>query len=183
VNAVDTYIGTPIVLPQWFDAAACDAWLAIASGRASQPADLVVPREGYRQAEVAWIDTASAPPALLARLREAVDFANRWYEFELGSFEAALQYVRYAVGGHSGWHADCGMEQTASRKLSLSVQLTDPAEYDGGVLEFLPGGRPQLGGTRGCVIAFPAFLAHRVTPVVRGSRSALVAWIHGPPFR
>jgi PKHD-type hydroxylase len=34
--------------------------------------------------------------------------------------------------------------------------------------------------TRGAFIAFPNFLLHRVTPVTRGTRWSLVAWIMGP---
>lgn len=31
--------------------------------------------------------------------------------------------------------------------------------------------------------AFPSYTMHRVTPVTRGVRKALVAWVNGPDFR
>jgi len=36
---------------------------------------------------------------------------------------------------------------------------------------------------RGTLILFPAFRTHRVSPVTRGLRVAVVGWIHGPSFR
>jgi len=36
---------------------------------------------------------------------------------------------------------------------------------------------------RGLIVAFPAWTLHRVTPVVKGSRQSLVAWISGPAFK
>jgi PKHD-type hydroxylase len=33
--------------------------------------------------------------------------------------------------------------------------------------------------TRGAFIAFPSFAVHRVSPVTRGTRWSLVAWITG----
>ena len=37
--------------------------------------------------------------------------------------------------------------------------------------------------TRGAVIAFPSFFLHRVTPIISGTRKALVVWATGPEFR
>jgi PKHD-type hydroxylase len=36
---------------------------------------------------------------------------------------------------------------------------------------------------RGAFIAFPSFVLHRVTPVTRGTRWSLVAWILGNRWR
>ncbi len=33
------------------------------------------------------------------------------------------------------------------------------------------------------MIVFPAYVLHRVNPVIRGARRSLVGWIGGPPFR
>jgi hypothetical protein len=37
--------------------------------------------------------------------------------------------------------------------------------------------------TRGAIIAFPSFFPHRVTPIISGTRKALVVWATGPEFR
>jgi hypothetical protein len=33
------------------------------------------------------------------------------------------------------------------------------------------------------VVAFPAYVIHRVTPIRAGTRKALVCWTAGPAFR
>jgi PKHD-type hydroxylase len=69
------------------------------------------------------------------------------------------------------------------RKLSRSLQLTDPSTYEGGTLEFLTGTRPQIAPRdRGALIAFPSFGVHRVAPVTAGTRKSLVIWVTGPQF-
>ena len=67
--------------------------------------------------------------------------------------------------------------------MSLSVQLSDAADYDGGGLEFAAHGELREARRIGTAVAFPAFLHHRVQPVRRGIRRSLVAWGHGPMFR
>ena len=100
---------------------------------------------------------------------------------QLGFFEG-VQVASYSGGGHYGWHMDVGQGVVSTRKLSISVQLSDPADYDGGELEFLASGDcgPR---TQGTLIAFPSFLVHRVRPVTRGTRWSLVSWVAGPSFR
>jgi len=64
------------------------------------------------------------------------------------------------------------------------VQLSGPADYDGGDLQF-PNPSPYRDRFRlqGAAIVFPSFLAHRVSEVTRGSRWSLIAWVFGPPFK
>jgi PKHD-type hydroxylase len=33
------------------------------------------------------------------------------------------------------------------------------------------------------LLVFPAFWLHRVTPTTKGTRQAIVGWVHGPSFR
>lgn len=91
------------------------------------------------------------------------------------------QLAEYRVGDEYDWHLDIGPGASRMRKLSLSAQLTDPGEYEGGDLEIRGAG--LAGRARGTVILFPSFLLHRVTPVTRGVRRSLVAWATGNPFR
>lgn len=77
------------------------------------------------------------------------------------------------------------------RKLSVTVNLTKPGEYEGGNLKFDFG--PHSEGKRfheceeirprGSIIVFPSFLHHQVTPVTKGTRYSLVMWNCGRPFR
>ena len=83
-----------------------------------------------------------------------------------------------------GWHQDYGGDRQASRKFSLVLQLTDPADYEGGNLQIMVGREPQtVRKQRGLIAAFPSYTVHQVTPVVSGSRQSLVAWVTGPAFK
>jgi PKHD-type hydroxylase len=77
------------------------------------------------------------------------------------------------------------------RKLSMTINLNEPGEYDGGNLKFDFG--PHASGKRfheceeirpqGSIIVFPSFVYHQVTPVTRGTRYSLVLWSLGWPFQ
>jgi len=102
-----------------------------------------------------------------------------------------LSFIRYEVDDHFGWHVDVlGYERSddEERKLSVTVNLSDPDAYEGGELEFrTPTGEvlplPPAARLRGSVVVFPSTIAHRVTPVTRGTRDVLVGWLYGPPLR
>ncbi len=77
------------------------------------------------------------------------------------------------------------------RKLSMTINLNKPGEYEGGNLKFDFG--PHAHGERyhecteirpqGSIIIFPSFIHHQVTPVTKGTRYSLVLWSVGPPFK
>jgi len=76
------------------------------------------------------------------------------------------------------------------RKLSMTINLSDPNDYEGGNLKIdtknlnesgvhtLTQIRPQ-----GSLVVFPSYLYHQVTPVTKGTRYSLVVWCVGKPFR
>ena len=63
--------------------------------------------------------------------------------------------------------------------------MHDPASYDGGNLEMCYKRRSDVAPRDlGCVTVFPSYVLHRVTPITRGFRCSLNAWIVGEtPFR
>lgn len=104
-----------------------------------------------------------------------------------------LQYTMYEysenskIQDHYDWHMDCditGPEKT-DRKVSFSLQLSEPEEYDGCRLEFVDhmNVRKEDLYRKGTAIIFPSFLYHKVTPITRGKRTSLVGWIRGPKFK
>ena len=110
---------------------------------------------------------------------------TQFYRFALTGLEN-LQYTVYdgKEGGHYDWHIDYGRNSHKPRKISLSVQLSDPSHYEDCDLQFQIGsGVTTAPRTRGTVIAFPSFFLHRVTPVTAGVRKSLVLWATGPEFR
>ena len=75
---------------------------------------------------------------------------------------------------------------TAScRKLSVTVNLSDPNEYRGGSLKLGAVGQPEAAElrARGSMLVFPSFVEHGVTPLLAGQRYSLVAWFSGPNWR
>lgn len=143
-------------------------------------------QKGYRRSRVAWARREEGFDWLYGRVWDlARGFNDRFFGFEIAGIEKAIQIARYDgdVQGGYDWHTDFGvMEQT--RKLSISVQLSDSADYSGGDLEFDLSSEPtKAGRERGLAIAFPSFVRHRVAPVVAGARYSLVAWINGPRYR
>lgn len=108
----------------------------------------------------------------------------RYWQFDLSGFEQGLQFTRYeAPGQHYDWHTDAGM-MIGQRKLSLTVQLSDPDDYEGGDLELRWGKDPMKASREQSMITvFPSWTMHRVTPVTKGTRYSLVGWISGPPFK
>ena len=86
--------------------------------------------------------------------------------------------------GHNDWHVDIGQAANASRKLAFTVQLSDPDSYDGGDLSFHNMQvDAQVVRKLGNMTIFPTYWLHRVSPITRGSRFAIVGWVHGPSFR
>lgn len=121
------------------------------------------------------------------KLGEAASVMNaQVYKFDITGFDEMLYHLTYRAenAGHYDWHMDGTTPDKPVRKLALTTQLTDPAEYEGGDLEVNKTGDPVTGPReRGSVIMFPCYHVHRVMPVVRGTRRALTTWVVGPPFR
>jgi PKHD-type hydroxylase len=72
------------------------------------------------------------------------------------------------------------------RKLSISIQLTNPEEYEGGELKLYDGDEDKtnvMDKTQGTLIIFPSYVLHEVMPVTKGTRNSLVAWVTGPQFK
>jgi PKHD-type hydroxylase len=120
---------------------------------------------------------------LADRLREFAQQANARFAFEIDAMPEAPLVVAYPVGGFLAWHTDLGTGEESTRKISLSVQLSEPHEYEGGCLQMVCCDEPLSIPAIGTLAAFPSHLAHRVSDVTRGERLALVTWIHGPAFR
>tara|TARA_R110002020_G_C16164045_1_gene763577 strand:+ start:84 stop:707 length:624 start_codon:yes stop_codon:yes gene_type:complete len=97
-------------------------------------------------------------------------------------FLETIQFARYDVGDHYDIHFD-GFKETG-RKLSMSVQLSDPEDYEGGLLKIgLPNNPVTVTTEQGSVACFPSWMPHTIEPVTEGTRYSLVAWGHGPAVR
>ncbi len=104
-----------------------------------------------------------------------------------------IQYGVYEEGDFYGWHMDQNIEfdpksNESVKKISMSLFLNDPSEYEGGDLDIEyqgPASDPRYDSFRlpmGNAVFFQSDVWHRVRPVTSGIRKSLVAWFGGPAY-
>ena len=170
------------VIPGAFSAKQCERMLDLGAQAGFEPASVEKGEGDLRRSRIAWVQPSESSEPFYHRVGLLFHQANRDYGFVLGGLAEPLQVARYALGGRFDWHTDSGLRETAGRKLSLTVQLSESGDYEGGDLEFINIHGRQPARALGTAIIFPSFLAHRVTEVTRGERSSVVAWAYGPSF-
>lgn len=172
-----------------------------------------------RQGEVKWFSPPQfpMPQNIVDKINEQVQnamdvcewpFALDWIE----NFQYTIYNAREdaLTGDFYTWHTDHGGETNycdrgfpSHRKISMTIQLSDPDDYEGGKFQWLEPNsqfdRMQRGKTKidvdtsirtlpfscqalGSMCLFPSFLYHQVTPVTRGTRVSIVGWYNGPPW-
>lgn len=143
-------------------------------------------RNKIRVTRTAWIEQVPENKWIYDRMqRIAMALNDMVYHFDLRGFSERFQYTVYHAceGGHYDWHVDQG-PLVVRRKLSLTLQLSDPAQYEGGELQLYAGNLIETAPKdRGMLIAFPSYVLHRVAPLVSGTRKSVVVWITGPMFK
>ena len=181
-----------------FSDAECD-WIIQESEKVLDINNAVVGEEGdkessYRKSKTGFIhynnpDHNELWSVVSNKLWNVVNDANRTnFGFDIGYLDS-VQYTVYHDGGdHYDWHIDTFLDTPNAfhRKLSVTVQLSDGDEYEGGEFHLRDGSGQDLPNNiydRGSVLVFPSFLLHRVTPVTSGARKTLVAWFEGKRFR
>jgi PKHD-type hydroxylase len=129
---------------------------------------------------------------------------NAGWNFEYENSEA-FQFTKYKLNQHYDWHIDSwekpyhkpdSNQHGKIRKLSMTCQLSDGSEYEGGELEFdFKNYAPHMRDSskhivqakeilpKGSIIVFPSFVWHRVQPVTKGVRYSLVLWTLGYPYK
>ena len=112
----------------------------------------------------------------------AAEATRSSFGIALTGISRAPQYVEYRPGrGEFRRHNDYSHDQADSpRKVTVVLQLSSPDDYDGGDFQTFGVDVEHLPRDRGAVLVLPSFVYHAVTPVTRGVRRALVAWIAGP---
>jgi PKHD-type hydroxylase len=141
--------------------------------------------KAIRNSRVSWINPSKDVDWIYERLTAVVIKLNQDnYMFDIFGFQEGLQFTEYnAPSGHYGKHID-NIFNGPIRKLSISVQLTNPKEYEGGNIELHLADEPAImTKEQGSIILFPSCVLHAVTPVTKGTRHSLVGWITGKPFK
>ena len=137
-----------------------------------------------RESQISWLQGDEAE-FIYRRVTGAIlAVNNKFFQFDLFGFAEGFQFTKYdAPSGHYGMHIDKILGGTV-RKLSLTIQLSAPEDYEGGELalqtrldaDIMP---KELGK----MVVFPSYVLHEVRPVTKGTRYSLVAWISGKPFK
>lgn len=141
-------------------------------------------KEGYRRSSSIHVPR-NASRMVFNNIIEMFYAANRFYGFHVFD-DVQLELLRYDsdTKDRFKWHVDDlpDRDLRTDRKLSMSIQLSDPSDYDGCDLEI--SGIDNLDiRDQGSVLIFPSYMKHRVTKCTRGTRHVLVAWLYGPEWR
>ncbi|WP_422356196.1 2OG-Fe(II) oxygenase [Roseivirga pacifica] len=153
---------------------------------AAQVADEGLDMPDLRKSTVTFLepDDAEYAPIIHKLAQLAIQVNQQRYTFDLSGIYEPLQIAQYDSDDFFDWHTDFSNGQASTRKLSLSVQLSEPSSYEGGDLQFkVNTNEINAPKSLGTVVIFPSFIQHRVTPITSGSRKSLVAWITGPHFK
>jgi PKHD-type hydroxylase len=157
-----------------------------------------------RNSDLVWLNENWIYKELHPYIHQANRLAGWNFQWDRSE---SIQFTKYKLNQYYDWHCDSWdkpydrkntnhPEHGKIRKLSMTCQLTDGSEYEGGELEFdfrnydppmrdeskhLKQAKEIL--PKGSIIVFPSFVWHRVKPVTKGVRYSLVMWNLGYPFR
>tara|TARA_A100001388_G_scaffold169789_1_gene126914 strand:- start:4160 stop:4801 length:642 start_codon:yes stop_codon:yes gene_type:complete len=156
-----------------------------------------------RNSDLVWLNDKW----IFKELHPYVHLANKnaGWNFQWDVSESC-QFTKYKLNQYYDWHCDSWDKPYENpnnnqmngkiRKLSMTCQLTDGSEYEGGELEFdFRNYDPHMRDEskhriqckeilpKGSIIVFPSFVWHRVKPVTKGVRYSLVMWNLGYPFK
>ena len=153
-----------------------------------------------RDTDITWISSETEETReLYFNIGKLIENANnQFFNYNISLIETLQHSVYNAPTGHYDWHIDAMHkgQHGLTRKISFSIGLNDPNEYEGGNLEF--DFRDQVDWEnnktiatrecteirpRGSIVVFPSFMWHRVKPVLKGTRYSLVFWCVGHPWR
>jgi PKHD-type hydroxylase len=164
--------------------------------------DQVKNMQRKRKSDLVWLNDTWIYKELHPYIHQANKAAGWNFEWDRSE---SCQFTKYKHNQYYDWHCDSWekpynkpntSDHGKIRKLSMTCQLTDGSEYEGGELEFDfrnydPHMREESKHLRkakeilpkGSIIVFPSFVWHRVKPVTKGTRYSLVMWNLGYPFR
>lgn len=140
----------------------------------------------YRKSDIAFFDPDDESTKWIFRkVTDLVVHMNKeFWSYDLQYIET-LQFTSYKdEDDFYGCHIDQSMTGVHNRKLSFSVQLSDPKDYQGAELVMYVEKKPSVTNKqRGDAVFFPSYVLHEVTPLKSGTRYSLVGWVCGPRFR
>lgn len=140
--------------------------------------------EHIRISKIRWVEDQNIGEMLW----DYVQRANQALNVDVEPY-TDIQYTEYhgSEGGKYNNHHDIDWvnDRGRDRKISITVQLSDPKDYEGGYFNFTECESPLISDItpRGSILVFPSYLVHSVSPVTKGLRRSLVSWFEGPKWR
>ena len=152
------------------------------------------PRNSY----VSWLSDQWIYDLILPYIKDANTQAGWNWNFDCIE---PIQFTKYGIDQFYDWHPDGGSDclsvytnQSDStkngkiRKISVTINLVDGNDYEGGSLQFdlgISGGIQTCDQIKpkGSIVIFPSFIPHRVTAITKGTRYSLVMWALGKPWQ
>ena len=156
-----------------------------------------------RNSKNAWVPTHHWLGGFMWHYVQRANRENFLYDLRNIDGES-MQYTQYGPGEFYSWHNDAGIagaykpqsvgnrvEGLANdfvnenielvRKLSFSLQLSDPDDYEGGNVQLLDeAGQSYIAPRkRGTIVLFDSRTQHRVLKVTKGTRKSIVGWVVG----
>ena len=138
-----------------------------------------------RQSKISWLYPSDNITWVYQRVTDVITTLNeQYFKFDLFGLNEGFQFTNYeSPSGKYGKHVDREINFPV-RKLSISVQLTDPEEYEGGELKlYFEDEGTIVDKTQGTLIMFPSYVLHEVMQVTKGTRNSLVTWVTGKQFK
>ena len=144
-------------------------------------------KSDVRDSKISWLTPVDNMDWVFRRVTDiTLNLNERFFKFDLFGLNEGFQFTNYeAPSGKYGKHVDRSMNMPV-RKLSISIQLTNPEEYEGGELKLYDGDDDEaivMDKTQGTLILFPSYVLHEVMPVTKGERNSLVTWVTGKQFK
>jgi len=171
-----------------------------------------------RSSEIRWLDSGTLPEEMVTKIytqtqqvvSEVMKSTLEFYITE--QWQHTTYYGCKDFGDHYTWHQDDqfisqypyvdGNGAPFIRKISASLILNDPSEYEGGDFQFVEWERvfdripengkldvnnqiwtmPYSSTAKGSIVIFPSLTHHRIKPVKWGTRNSLVMWFGGAPY-
>ena len=142
-------------------------------------------KTNVRESQICWLYSSDDLDWVFRKITDIVlNLNDRFFQFDLHGLNEGLQFTNYkAPSNKYGKHIDRSFD-TLIRKLSLSIQLTDPDEYKGGELFLYENEKgTEMKKEQGTLVLFPSYILHEVKPVIKGERNSLVSWVTGKQFK
>ena len=142
-------------------------------------------KSNVRSSKVSWLYGIDNLEWVFKRLTDVIlNLNDRFFKFDISGLNEGLQFTNFkAPSDKYGKHIDRAYD-FLTRKLSISIQLTDPSKYEGGELIIYEDDTgTEMKKEQGTLVMFPSWMLHEVKPVTKGERNSLVAWVTGNQFK